>query len=80
MAFQREQYATLMARLRERPRTLIFVNGPRQTGKTTLIRQVLADIDIPATYVAVDVADSPPSPTSLLPEGRGGDARLAAAP
>ena len=68
MAFQREQYATLMARLRERPRTLIFVNGPRQTGKTTLIRQVLADVDIPATYVAVDVADSPPSPTSLLPE------------
>ena len=69
MAFQREQYATLMARLRERPRTLIFVSGPRQTGKTTLIRQVLADVDIPATYVAVDVADSPPSPNSLLPEG-----------
>ena len=65
MIFRREQYATLMQRLGERPRTLIFVSGPRQTGKTTLIRQVLADIDLDSRYVAVDIADGPPSPADL---------------
>lgn len=63
MVFRREQYDTLMERLRERPRTLILVSGPRQAGKTTLIRQVLGDIDAASRYVAVDVTDGPPSPT-----------------
>ena len=65
MAFQREQYALLMKRLQEPPRTLIFVSGPRQTGKTTLLRQALANIAMPSRYVAVDEADEPPRPTEL---------------
>lgn len=69
MAFRREQYDTLMQRLRERPRTLILVSGPRQAGKTTLIRQALADIDVQARYVAVDVADAPPGPTDAGTDG-----------
>ena len=65
MTFQREQYAVLMQRLQEPPRTLIFVSGPRQTGKTTLIRQALANIAMPSRYVSVDEADEPPGPTEL---------------
>ena len=54
MTFRREQYDTLIERLGEPPRTLTFVTGPRQTGKTTLIRQVLADVGMPSRYVPVD--------------------------
>ena len=65
MIFRREQHATLMERLSEPPRTLTLVSGPRQTGKTTLIRQVLADVDIDGRYVAVDAPDEPASPADL---------------
>ena len=54
MAFRRRQYDTLVERLREPPKTLTFVTGPRQTGKTTLIGQVLGDSPLPSRYVAVD--------------------------
>ena len=37
--YERKQLATLLERLDETPRTLIFVAGPRQVGKTTLIEQ-----------------------------------------
>ncbi|MCY3878942.1 MAG: ATP-binding protein [Rhodobacteraceae bacterium] len=53
------------------------MTGPRQTGKTTLIRQVLAQLDRPYHYVAVDEPDSSILP--IIPEftgqpsvGRGG--------
>ena len=68
MVFRREQYETLMQRLREPPRTLIFVTGPRQTGKTTLIRQALADIDVASRYVAVDAADEQAGPADFASE------------
>ena len=54
MHYERAQLATLLARLGEAPRTLIIVTGPRQAGKTTLVRQALAKLDRPALYVAVD--------------------------
>ena len=54
MAFRREQYSTLVERLLEPPRTLTFVTGPRQTGKTTLIQQALDAVRIPNHYVPVD--------------------------
>lgn len=54
MAFRRQQYDTLVERLQEPPKTLTFVTGPRQTGKTTLIGQVLGDSPLPSRYVAVD--------------------------
>ena len=58
MAFRREQYGTLVDRLNEPPRTLTFVTGPRQSGKTTLIQQVLDGIAMPARYVAADEPDT----------------------
>ena len=54
MPFHRQQYDTLVERLREPPKTLTFVTGPRQTGKTTLIRQVLDASPLPSRYVPVD--------------------------
>ena len=41
MAYQRIQAQTLTSRLRESVRRIIIVTGPRQVGKTTLVRQTL---------------------------------------
>ena len=57
-AFERSQNSTLVARLNEEPGRLIVVAGPRQSGKTTLIRQVLDHIDRPHRHIAVDEPDS----------------------
>ena len=58
--FQRVQLSTLLSRLREAPRWLIVVAGPRQTGKTTLVRQALDQIDIQHRYLSIDE----PEPTA----------------
>ena len=58
MTFRREQYGTLVDRLNEPPRTLTFVTGPRQSGKTTLIQQALDGVSKPSRYVAVDEPDA----------------------
>jgi len=52
--FHRSQIETLLARLAEPPARLIVVAGPRQTGKTTLVRSALARIVRPTRYEAVD--------------------------
>ena len=56
--FQRPQVATLYRRLTEPPRQLIALFGPRQTGKTTVVRQALRQIDLESRYWAVDEPDS----------------------
>jgi len=55
--FERPHGKALLARLREEPRWLIIVTGPRQTGKTTLVSQVLRRIGRPSNHVAVDTPD-----------------------
>ncbi len=35
--FERPQRSILLERLEEQPQRIIFVTGPRQTGKTTLV-------------------------------------------
>lgn len=60
-SFQRAQLSTLLSRLREVPKWLIVVAGPRQTGKTTLVRQALRQIDLPHKYLPIDA----PEPTEL---------------
>lgn len=44
-SFQRDQVATLTRRLAEPPDFIIALFGPRQTGKTTIVRQALRLIE-----------------------------------
>ena len=62
-AYERTQVSTLLNRLREKPRHLTIVTGPRQTGKTTLVHQVLGKLDRPFRYLSVDE----PASAILLP-------------
>jgi uncharacterized protein len=52
--FQRPILATLLARVREPRRFMQVLLGPRQVGKTTLARQMLADVACPAHYASAD--------------------------
>lgn len=52
MPFERHHALILRTRLNEPPTFMIVVAGPRQVGKSTLVRQVLAGR--PATFAAVD--------------------------
>lgn len=64
ISYGRPQVATLVERLKEEPRRIQAVFGPRQTGKTTLIRQALRRTRLPSRYLAVDEPEprSPESP------------------
>ncbi len=57
MSFQRAQVATLIRRLSGKPTFIHALFGPRQTGKTTIVRQALPQIDMAARYLAVDEPD-----------------------
>ena len=52
MPFERDHGHILRQRLDESPTFMIVIAGPRQIGKSTLVRQVLAGR--PANFVAVD--------------------------
>jgi predicted AAA+ superfamily ATPase len=52
--FRRPAFDVLLARLREPRRRIQVLAGPRQTGKTTLARQVLDAVDLPAHYATAD--------------------------
>ncbi len=52
--YKRTAYGVLRKRLREKRRFLQVVAGPRQTGKTTLVRQVLEGLAFPHHYVSAD--------------------------
>ena len=80
-AYQRPQVTTLVRRLAEDPSRIIALFGPRQTGKTTIVRQALRRIDRASRYVAVDEPDTPAlrvAPSAFLeasaPAGRVPDA------
>lgn len=52
--FKREFCAALASRLREPKRFLQVVAGPRQVGKTTLVRQALDELGTPYLFVSAD--------------------------
>lgn len=52
MLFERRQINILRQRLNESPRFMIVVAGPRQVGKTTMVRQAIPPAR--STFVAVD--------------------------
>ena len=52
--YSRFLVAQLIDRLREPRRFIQIVSGPRQTGKTTAVTQVLEKLDIPYHFVSAD--------------------------
>lgn len=52
--FKRAGFSILLERLREPAERIQIVAGPRQVGKTTLVRQVLAAADVPYQYASAD--------------------------
>jgi len=52
--FKRKQFETLSKRLKEPRRFIQVVTGPRQVGKSTLVKQVLGELDIPFVRFAAD--------------------------
>ena len=57
-AFRRSQVETLLTRLAEPPHHLIAVFGPRQTGKTTLVRQALGRAGRPHHHAHLEEVDA----------------------
>ena len=74
-SYQRSGVATLSERLAESPSRLNAVFGPRQTGKTTMVRQALDRIDQGSRYVAVDEPE-PSTPPVTFGESSGDTAPL----
>ena len=56
--FRRLQVSDLLTRIREEPKHIIYVTGPRQTGKTTAVLQALNEVELRYRYVSADAADS----------------------
>lgn len=57
-SFERTQVSILVQRLGEEPHQLIALFGPRQVGKTTIVRQALGQVPYKSLYLAVDEPDS----------------------
>lgn len=55
MLFQRPQSQLVMSRLKEPRRFIQVLFGPRQIGKTTLIRQVLQALNKPYIFLSADL-------------------------
>lgn len=53
--YRRPLFQDVVTRLGEPRRFLQVLAGPRQTGKTTLIRQVLEQLEVPSHYASADV-------------------------
>lgn len=54
MEYERGLVSTLLDRLAEPAGPLIYVTGPRQSGKTTLVQQALRKVGRPCRYLPVD--------------------------
>ena len=57
--FERIQAKQLLSRLNETPRFIQIVAGPRQVGKTTLVKQVLTHFPDRSLYVSADLPVAP---------------------
>ena len=68
--FERAQVATLLSRLHDEPKRIIALSGPRQSGKTTIVRQALVRLweedRVRGLYFA---ADEPSPELEGLPTG-----------
>ncbi|MFI4937949.1 MAG: AAA family ATPase [Candidatus Berkiellales bacterium] len=60
MVFTRPVYNLILSRVNEPRKFIQVIAGPRQVGKTTIIKQILNEIKI-STHYASSAADSPTS-------------------
>ena len=56
--YKRKYFHTLFKRLNEPRKFIQVLTGPRQSGKTTLVQQVIAEIKIPSHYAASDAIEA----------------------
>ena len=52
--FYREEFQTLKARLEEPRRLIQVVLGPRGVGKTTVVKEALAGLDVPWKFFSAE--------------------------
>ena len=52
--YRRLQYNELKSRIEESRDKIQVISGPRQVGKSTLVKQVLQDVDLPFMLVSAD--------------------------
>ena len=52
--FKRQAFQTLLGRLKEPRRFIQVLAGPRQTGKTTIARQIMDEFEGVAHYASAD--------------------------
>ena len=52
--YQRPILSELIRRMEEPRRFIQVLSGPRQTGKTTLARQLIQNLDMPSVYASAD--------------------------
>lgn len=56
--YKRKYFKHIFARLNEPRQFIQVITGPRQTGKTTLIQQILKEIKTPSHYATSDAVDA----------------------
>lgn len=52
--YKRSEYQTIKCRLEEQRRFIQVVMGARQVGKSTVVKQVLKDLEIPYQFFSAD--------------------------
>lgn len=52
--YKRAEYLTIKNRLEEARKFIQVVMGPRQVGKSTVVKQVLQDLDVPFQLFSAD--------------------------
>ena len=52
--YKRIEYQTITNRMKEQRKFIQVVMGPRQIGKSTVVKQVLKDLDIPYQLFSAD--------------------------
>lgn len=52
--YKRAEYQTIINRLKEQRRFIQVVMGARQIGKSTVVKQVLKDLDAPYQFYSAD--------------------------
>ena len=65
--YKRSEYQVITSRLKEPRKFIQVVMGPRQVGKSTVVKQVLQDLDLPYQQFSAD--NVPASNTAWVSNG-----------